>query len=158
MQPSKDNTDTYQKVRALIFGKAMQYNVTKAETKTVNFTDIADIDDEALENHVREDLAARLGEGDAFKLVMLVVILLNSLVIALSTIAELYKYNADVFTQFNQVFIGIFVMEILFKWYYGFKDFWTSGWNILDLILVAASCLAYCIYFIFYYTHLSCKI
>ncbi|KAJ3391515.1 hypothetical protein HDU84_005890 [Entophlyctis sp. JEL0112] len=86
MNADTDNTDSYDKVRRIIFDQAIQYNVTKLEQKHVNFTDIVDINDNhALENKVTEDLAARFGEGDIFRLFMLSMIIINSIIIGLQT-------------------------------------------------------------------------
>ncbi|KAJ3196289.1 Cation channel sperm-associated protein 4 [Irineochytrium annulatum] len=135
-----NNTESYNKVRKIIFGQAIKYNITKLEQKYVNFTDIVDINDyEALENHVSEDLAARFGEGDFFRLFMLTVILLNSIMIALQTDDNLAEEGTFVFTLLDYIFLALYILEILFKWFYGFVQFWKVGWNIFDLLLVLTS-------------------
>ena len=45
------------------------------------------------------------------------------------------------FTVLDQIFVGIFLMEILLKWYYGFFSFWKSGWNVFDCVLVVTALL-----------------
>ena len=59
----------------------------------MNFTDVADLDDEALENHVREDLVGRLVEGDFFKLCMLFIVFLSAVVVAVETYEELVRFS-----------------------------------------------------------------
>ncbi|KAJ3210006.1 Cation channel sperm-associated protein 4 [Dinochytrium kinnereticum] len=127
-------------LRKIIFGQAIKYNVTKLEQKYVNFTDIVDINDyEALENHVSEDLAARFGEGDLFRGAIMLVIALNSLMIALKTDSTIAIRASSILYIFDYIFTAIFVVEILFKWYYGFVQFWKNGWNVFDLALVTTS-------------------
>ncbi|KAJ3067713.1 Cation channel sperm-associated protein 4 [Podochytrium sp. JEL0797] len=137
-----DNTDSYDKVRKIIFDQAIQYNVTKLEQKNVNFTDIVDINDQnALETRVTEDIAAGFGEGDVFRVFMLVVIIANSIMIGLQTDGDWSEQYSDVFYILDYSFLAIFVMEILFKWFYGFFQFWKSGWNVFDVVIVLFSIL-----------------
>ncbi|KAI8829508.1 Ion transport protein-domain-containing protein [Chytriomyces cf. hyalinus JEL632] len=139
-QNDDDNTDSYDKVRKIIFDQAIQYNITKLEQKNVNFTDIVDVNDHhALENRVSEDIAARFGEGDAFRLFMLLVIVANSVMIGLQTNYTWDAQYGDVFYILDFSFLAIYIMEILFKWFYGFTQFWKSGWNWFDLLIVALS-------------------
>lgn len=39
------------------------------------------------------------------------------------------------------IFLTVFVVEILLKWYHGFFLYWKSGWNVFDFIVVALSLL-----------------
>ncbi|KAI9206642.1 uncharacterized protein BJ171DRAFT_609748 [Polychytrium aggregatum] len=135
------NTDSYNRVRKIIFNQAIRYNVTKLEQKFLSFNDIVDIDDEAFENHVSEDLAARFGESDFFSGVILLVILLNAITVAVQTNDQLAQRYSNVFVMIDEIFLAIFTMEILFKWYYGFMIFWKSGWNVGDFIIVLTSFL-----------------
>ncbi|KAI9350241.1 hypothetical protein BDR26DRAFT_852066 [Obelidium mucronatum] len=137
-----DNTDSYDKVRKIIFDQAIQYNVTKLEQKNVNFIDIVDINDHhTLENKITEDLAARFGEGDIFRLFMLFVIIANSIMIGLQTNETWNEQYSDTFYILENCFLAVFIMEILYKWFYGFFQFWKSGWNIFDATIVILSIL-----------------
>lgn len=78
-------SDTYDKVRKLIFGQSLRQSITRLESKNINFNDIVDVDDEAFENHVTENLAARFGEGDYFRIFILLMIIANSIVIGIQT-------------------------------------------------------------------------
>ncbi|KAJ3403660.1 Cation channel sperm-associated protein 4 [Chytridiales sp. JEL 0842] len=123
-----ENTDAYTR------------NVTKLETKYINFTDVVDINDhETLENHVSEDLAARFGDSLFFKSLMLSVIVLNSLMIAIQTNEQLSTTASDAFMILDYIFTSIFLSEILFKWYYGFLPFWKNPWNVFDVLIVGIS-------------------
>ncbi|KAI9144928.1 Ion transport protein-domain-containing protein [Paraphysoderma sedebokerense] len=123
----------------MIFGNARKINLARSERKDANFSSIVDIDDEAFESYVTDDLAGRLGEGDFFRLTMLLFIIANSIVIGLQTDQNLSTAFSSVFSALDAVFLAVFTMEILFKWYYGFLDFWKTGWNVVDFLLVFIS-------------------
>lgn len=40
------------------------------------------------------------------------------------------------------IFLTIFVVEILLKWYHGFFLYWKSGWNVFDFVVVGISLLS----------------
>ncbi|ORZ31641.1 Ion transport protein-domain-containing protein [Catenaria anguillulae PL171] len=138
---ARDNVDSYSIVRNIIFGNARRMNVSRLERKDINFSSIVDIDDEAFESYVSEDLAGRLGEGDFFRLVMLIVIILNSIMIGTQTDANMRNLYGPLFSILDAIFLSIFIMEILFKWYYAFANFWKSAWNWLDVALVIIALL-----------------
>ncbi|KAI9190383.1 Cation channel sperm-associated protein 4 [Blastocladiella emersonii ATCC 22665] len=136
-----DNTDSYSIVRKLIFGNARRMNVSRLERKDINFSSIVDIDDEAFESYVTDDLAGRLGEGTFFRFVMLLVIILNSVMIGIQTDTNMRLLYGPTFAVMDSIFLSIFIMEILFKWYYAFANFWKSAWNWLDVALVVVALL-----------------
>ena len=41
----------------------------------------------------------------------------------------------------DKLFLTVFVLEILVKWYNDFFGFWTTSWNVFDFVIVAASIL-----------------
>ncbi|KAI9223935.1 Ion transport protein-domain-containing protein [Blastocladiella britannica] len=131
-----DNTDSYSLVRRIIFGNARRMNVSRLERKDINFSSIVDIDDEAFESYVTDDLAGRLGEGNFFRLFMLIVIILNSITIGIQTDSTMRYLYSPIFSHIDNIFLSIFIVEILFKWYYAFGAFWKSAWNWLDVALV----------------------
>lgn len=88
-----------------------------------------------------DDLAARFGESDTFKLIMLFIILFNVLCEAVVTYPQVYSLFPTGFFLVNTIFLGFYIMEIMFKWYYGFVDFWRSMWNVMDLVLTVCYCL-----------------
>ena len=47
----------------------------------------------------------------------------------------------SVFLALDKLFLVVFIMEILFKWYHDFLGFWRVGWNVFDFVIVAASLL-----------------
>ena len=99
---------------------------------------------EALENAVTDDLAARFGESDGFKLIMLFIILFHTLCEAVATYPQVYNLFPTGFFLIDNIFLGLYIMEILFKWYYGFLDFWRSLWNVMDLCITICFCLKSC--------------
>ena len=48
---------------------------------------------------------------------------------------------AAVFLALDKLFLTIFVLEILVKWYNDFIGFWGTGWNVFDFVIVSASVL-----------------
>ena len=50
------------------------------------------------------------------------------------------NYGA-VFVALDKLFLTVFVLEILVKWYNDFLGFWTTSWNVFDFVIVAASIL-----------------
>ena len=59
---------------------------------------------------------------------------------AAHTHAQEENYS-PVFLALDKIFLTLFVMEILVKWYHDFFGFWRVGWNVFDFIIVAASLL-----------------
>ncbi len=45
------------------------------------------------------------------------------------------------FLGLDKVFLTVFVMEVLVKWYHDFLGFWRVGWNVFDFVIVASSLL-----------------
>ena len=60
----------------------------KTESQFLNFLSIVDIDDNSYRNQLSRDLAARFGDGDLFKHMMLTVILVNAIFTALQVDIE----------------------------------------------------------------------
>ncbi|KAL7746544.1 Cation channel sperm-associated protein 4 [Sorochytrium milnesiophthora] len=135
------NSDSYTKVRETIFKLSRNMNVSRLEKKDITFSSIVDIDDEAFESYVSEDLAARFGEGPYFRVGMLLVIIANSAMIGMQTDYNLSHNYPNMFIAADSVFLTIFIMEIMFKWYYAFISFWKSGWNWIDFGLVIVTLL-----------------
>jgi len=133
------NTNSYDKVRRIIFGQAIKYNVTKIEQKFVTFSDVVDIDDEGIEIHIKEGLAARFGEGNFFRIFIFVLIIMNSIVIGLETDTFLETHGVIFFALIDYIFLAFFIAEIFLKCYYGFIDFWMNQWNWFDVFIILAA-------------------
>ena len=85
-------------VRRVVFAKTQQRFLSELQVNRINVADIVDIDDQAFQEEVAEELAAQLGESvshhaflyheclkDFFRGCIMFVIVLNSLMIALET-------------------------------------------------------------------------
>lgn len=112
--------------------------------------------------YITEDLIGTLLEGLPFKFIIILTIAANAITIGVQTdygVVSKYKCryfnlilmfllqtrNVDgVLQVFDLIFLTIFVMEILLKWYHGFFLYWKSGWNVFDLFVVALSLLGPC--------------
>lgn len=46
------------------------------------------------------------------------------------------------FSAFDKVFLIVFLLEIIFKWYTDFWGFWRVPWNLFDFFIVFISILA----------------
>lgn len=64
------------------------------------------------------------------------VIAINAIHIALQTVESISVPYSTIFYVIDNIIMGIFICEILLKWYSGFKIFWKDWWNILDFIVI----------------------
>ena len=85
---------------------------------------------------------ARLAESSTFNLAIFVVILANALVLGLETYDTVRRDWGETLATLNDVFLGVFVVELAIR-LIGFgsrpQDFFRSGWNIFDFVVVVAS-------------------
>ena len=47
--------------------------------------------------------------------------------------------HSNILESCDKIFLVIFTIEILLKWYHSFKNFWKVGWNVFDFVLVFVS-------------------
>ena len=85
---------------------------------------------------------ARIAESSAFNLAIFAVIIANAVVLGLETYPSIERESGDVLRLLNDVFLGVFVVELVIR-LTGFgsrpQDFFRSGWNVFDFLVVAAS-------------------
>lgn len=85
---------------------------------------------------------ARTADAMWFNLAIFGVIVLNAVILGLSTYDAVEQDAGDVLNLLNEVILGIFVVEIAIR-LVGFgrrpQDFFKSGWNVFDFLIVAAS-------------------
>ncbi len=85
---------------------------------------------------------ARIVESDAFTYFIAAVIVANAAVLGLETYDEVDRDAGTLLDALNDVFLGIFVVELLMRFAsHGRRpqDFFRSGWNVFDLVVVGAA-------------------
>ncbi len=85
---------------------------------------------------------ARVAESTAFNLAIFAVIIANAVVLGLETYPRVEREAGDLLRALNDVFLAVFVVELAIR-LTGFgsrpQDFFRSGWNVFDFLVVAAS-------------------
>ncbi|MDP2711822.1 MAG: ion transporter [Solirubrobacteraceae bacterium] len=87
-------------------------------------------------------LCARLADSSAFNLFIFAVILGNAVVLGLETYDGIVRNVGGLLQLLNDVALGIFVVEICIRLTaFGSRpqEFFRSGWNVFDFLVVAAS-------------------
>lgn len=85
---------------------------------------------------------AQLVASPRFDAVMLGVILANAVVLGLETYQQLDDRHHDLFRTLNEVFLGVFVVELLIRMTavsWRPRAFFSNGWNTFDFIVVVGS-------------------
>jgi voltage-gated sodium channel len=85
---------------------------------------------------------SRIVDSDAFTYFIAAVILANAAVLGLETYEPIDEGAGGLLNVLNDVFLGIFVVELLLRLVsHGSRpqDFFKSGWNVFDLIVVGAA-------------------
>jgi len=123
------------------FNIYLQGNAAES-AKEVNFIDVVDIDkNDALDGYIREDLLGTLIEGLPFKILVILTIILNTVVIGVQTDSYVMRLAGAALQIFDLMFLTVFVVEILLKFYHGFFLYWKSGWNVFNFLVVVISLL-----------------
>ncbi len=85
---------------------------------------------------------ARIADSDRFNYAIFGVILANAVVLGLETYDFISRDHGEVLGKLNDVFLGVFVIELTIRLVaFGSRpqDFFKSGWNVFDFVVVAAS-------------------
>ena len=82
---------------------------------------------------------AKLVTGFNFDIFIMSIILLDAVVIGFLTSGNIGLYFSNGLFLLDRLFMGIFIVEMFLKIYALKKNFFTSGWNIFDLIIVVVS-------------------
>ena len=89
----------------------------------------------------------KLVSGLSFDYFIMALILFNAVVLGLLTSESLAVYSNILFLL-DRVCLAIFVAEIVMKIFAFGKDFFKSGWNVFDFIVIALSAVSLSSYFI----------
>jgi voltage-gated sodium channel len=87
-------------------------------------------------------LCATLADASAFNIFIFGVILANAFVLGAETYPAVERNAGELLRALNDVFLAIFVVELVIRLIsFGSRpqDFFRSGWNIFDLLVVTAS-------------------
>lgn len=82
---------------------------------------------------------AKLVTGFNFDMFIMSIILLDAVVIGFLASGTMGFYFSNGLFLLDRLFMGIFIVEMFLKIYALKKNFFSSGWNIFDLVIVAAS-------------------
>ncbi len=85
------------------------------------------------------EAAGKLIEHPFFTTFITLVILANAVVLGLETDRELVKNYGHILSFLDETALGIFVVELLLKFYVQRLSFFRSGWNVFDFIIVGIS-------------------
>lgn len=111
------------------------------EDEGISSKEVMEQDERMLEEEYLHYVLGEVLEGMPFKMFILIIILLNSLVIGLQAFPYLEDNYGMYFHAFDRVCLVIFIMEMLFKLYYDFWTFWLEPWNIFDFIIISFTVL-----------------
>ena len=84
---------------------------------------------------------ARIVDSSGFQGFIFTVIVLNAIVLGLETYDGIYDRYGSTLELFNEIFLGIFVVEVLLRISsYGLKpwNYFRNGWNVFDFVVVFA--------------------
>ena len=84
----------------------------------------------------------RIVDSPLFTTGVLLVIVANAVVLGLQTYPRLVREDGDTLNLLNEIFLGIFVVEIALRVSaYGRRpqDFFRDGWNVFDFLVIAAA-------------------
>lgn len=84
----------------------------------------------------------RIVGSQLFDALIIAVILANAVVLGMQTYPDLVRRHGDTLDLLNEVFLGIFVVELLLRMgSYGRRPqaFFRNGWNLFDFVIVAAA-------------------
>lgn len=90
----------------------------------------------------------RLVESSKFDMFIVSIILADALVLGLMTSDYFGFYFDQGLFLLDRLFMGIFIAEMLMKIYVYRKEFFKSGWNVFDFIIVAISSVPFASTFI----------
>lgn len=97
---------------------------------------------------IKKEYIARFVNSAPFNIIISIIILLNTIFICLQTNEKIYNKMPIAFQLIDSICVSIFTIEIALKFISDPKEFWFSGWNIFDLIIVIFSYISNTLTFI----------
>jgi cation channel sperm-associated protein 1 len=88
-------------------------------------------------------VVVELVESQGFKLSILSIIILNALALGLETDVTIMKYFDWYLNLLNNVFLGIYMFELTIKIYSYRMDYFKSGWNVFDMLVILLTLIAW---------------
>jgi voltage-gated sodium channel len=88
------------------------------------------------------DRASRLANSPAFERFILAVIVANAVVLGAETYGSVEREHGALLSTLNDVFLGVFVVEILIRFAAaGFspRRYFANGWNVFDFLVVGGA-------------------
>jgi voltage-gated sodium channel len=80
-------------------------------------------------------------ESKTFVSTIVVLIILNAITLGMETSQSVVQRYGDLLVFIDRAILGVFVLELLLKFYAYRLQFFKSGWNIFDLTIVSISLL-----------------
>ena len=112
-----------------------------SEKTQKNIHDFVNIENENYAKSVQEITIGKFIYSTPFQLFLAVVVLLNLVLLAIQ--AE-NKTKITEYQNYFEIFTNcVFLMELFLKWYYGFRVYWYSAWNVFDFIVVIFSLIQF---------------
>ena len=82
---------------------------------------------------------AALISSRGFEYAIITVIVINSALLGLETVPSIMAQYGPLIMALDRVALGIFVVELLLKFYVQRTRFFASGWNVFDLVVVSVA-------------------
>eukprot|EP00834_Sanchytrium_tribonematis_P000887 NODE_18_length_47517_cov_0.674814.p9 type:complete len:483 gc:universal NODE_18_length_47517_cov_0.674814:35269-33821(-) len=142
----KPFTGKYENVRNKIFQITNEQIKRKLDTRKTSFTDAVDLDDSDFHQYIKKNIALKFGESGTFKMFMFFVVVVNMITLALET--DPNYANSRFLDVIDTIIQGIFIFEVAFKWFYGFKAYWKAPWNWFDFLLATTPVLGSSLHFL----------
>jgi voltage-gated sodium channel len=130
---------------SLVFNKTLfsdeNDKIDFSEKKQKNIYDFVTFDENTYAKSIQEITIGKFIYSIPFQTFLAVIVLLNLILLAIQAADNsiIYKYqtNFEIFTN------CVFLMELFLKWYYGFRVYWYSAWNVFDFIVVVFSLIQF---------------
>ncbi|OHT11155.1 Cation channel sperm-associated protein 4 [Tritrichomonas foetus] len=111
----------------------------KGSKRSKSFSKIVNVsDEEDILYKFRNRFIKLILQHLAFKIFMVVVIILNIVVLALDSLRH-HKNEKSIYSALDVVCVTIYVFEIIINWISDFYGYWTDGWNVFDFLIIVIS-------------------